>query len=95
MFVPAVNAATTFSVSVTSAPVSIPFNLVLSSSVIAPQAEVVAAGIEAFVPSEELITKEVPLAVVDRFVVTFSTTVTAPVFPFTLVTASVGVASSV
>ena len=55
----------------------------------------VAAGIEAFVPSEELITNEVPLAVVDKFVVTFSITVTAPVLPLTLVTESVGVASSV
>ena len=72
-----------------------PSNLVLSSSVITPQAEVVAAGKAASVPSDELTVNELLVAVADKLVVTFSTTVTTPVLPLTLVTESVGVANNV
>ena len=47
--------------------------MVLSSSVIAPQADVVAAGIEASVPSEEATVREVPSAEALRLVVTLLT----------------------
>ena len=48
-------------------------SLLLSSSVIAPHALVVAAGIDALVPSDDTTVKEVPFAVADKFVVTLDT----------------------
>ena len=47
-----------------------PSSFVLSSSVMAPQAEVVTAGIVASVPSLDATVNEVPLAVTLRLVVT-------------------------
>ena len=88
-------AAVTLAVSVTSALVSIPVNLVWSAADITPDTLSVATGITASVPSEETIVLAASVPVIDKFVVTFSVTVTTPVLPLTLVTASVGVANNV
>ena len=69
--VPAVKAATTLAVSVTSALASIPSSLVAWSSLITPQADVVAAGSDTLSPSDEFTVKDVPFAVAVKLVTTF------------------------